>query len=179
MELRGAEFALSYIGIGSNQGDRLANLSEAIYILSGIREIQVANVSSAWRSDPVGMPPGTREFLNAVIALKTVLSPRDLLSTCLGTERLMGRDRSWVISDRPIDLDLLYFDGLEIREPDLIVPHPRAHTRTFVLNPWIEIAPGFTLYGATLEEWLSMIPEPERVDCACAGPIPDYDKLNR
>lgn len=167
----------AYIGLGSNQGDRLEKLSEAIYLLDTTPGIGVAKISGAYESSPQNMPPGSRNFLNAVVKFEAAMPPIDLLATCLGIERLMGRDRSWAVQDRPIDLDLLYYEGAAIRTLELVLPHPRAHIRTFVLMPWIEIEPGFSLYGATLEDWLTMIPPEDHVSCAHYGAIPAYSSL--
>ena len=175
MRVRQGEIA--FIGIGSNQGDRLAKLSEAVYHLSCTPGADVIAESSAYESPPQGMPPGSRDFLNAVVKIETLMTPHDLLATCLGIERIMGRDRSWVVHDRPIDLDVLYFEGASLRTPDLVLPHPRAHVRTFVLVPWIEIKPGLVLYGATIEEWLKLIPPEESVRCELSGKIPAYESL--
>lgn len=164
----------AYLGLGSNQGDRLVQLSEAVYHLSSTPDIQALKISSAYESSPSNMPPGTRDFLNAVVKITVAMPPEDLLVTCMGIERMMGRDRTCIGKDRPIDLDILYIDGVNIRKPELILPHPRAHTRTFVLIPWIEIEPGFSLYGARLEEWLEMLPVEEYVQCELFGEIPEY-----
>jgi 2-amino-4-hydroxy-6-hydroxymethyldihydropteridine diphosphokinase len=167
----------AYLGLGSNQGDRLAQLSEALYHISAVPDLIVLKVSSAYESVPSNMPPGTRDFLNAVVKIAIAMSPEDLLATCMGIERLMGRFRTWIVQDRPIDIDILSIDGANIRKPDLIIPHPRAHTRTFVLKPWIEIEPGFSLYGARLEEWLDMLPIEEYVPCGLLDEIPEYQTL--
>jgi len=167
----------AYIGLGSNQGDRLVQLSEAVYHLDGALDLEVVAVSSAYESVPSGMPPGTRDFLNAVIKISTRMQPGDLLATCLGLETLMGRNRSWVVSDRPIDLDILHVEDVVLRTPDLILPHQRAHVRTFVLMPWIEIEPGLRLHGATIEEWLEMLPPEDRIPCEYFGEIPPYQML--
>ncbi len=169
--------ASAFIGLGSNQGDRLAKLSEAVYLLGTTPGIGILSLSSAYESAPQKMPHGSRDFLNAVAKIETVISPADLLATCLGIERIMGRDRSWVVQDRPIDLDLLYYEGAAMRTPELVLPHPRAHTRTFVLIPWIEIAPHVSLYGATIADWLKMLPPEEYVRCELSGKIPDYDSI--
>ena len=169
-------WAIGYIALGSNQGDRLDKLSEAVFHLKSLPESKILAVSSAYETSPVGMPVGTRDFLNAVAKIVSAMPPHDLLVTCLGIERLMGRDRGLVVQDRPIDLDLLHVDGVQSSTRDLILPHPRAHVRSFVLIPWIEIEPGLTLYGARLEDWLEMLPEEEWTPCELAGTIPDYDE---
>lgn len=170
-------YTQAYIGLGSNQGDRLAQLSEALYHLSGTPDLIIIKASSAYESAPLNMPTGTRDFLNAIVKIAIDMPPEDLLATCMGIERLMGRDRTCIGKDRPIDLDVLHIDGVIIRKPGLIIPHPGAHTRTFVLKPWIEIEQGYSLYGAHLEEWLEMLPIEEYVPCELVGDIPKYHSL--
>ena len=165
-------FIEAYLSLGTNECDRLYQLSEALFHLNGIIDLKILKVSSAYESTPSKMPPGTRDFLNAVVKIAIAMKPEDLLATCMGIERLMGRDRTCIGKDRPIDMDILYVEGVNIRTPDLVIPHPRAHIRTFVLKPWIEIESGFPLYGARLEDWLNMLPDEESVPCELIGAIP-------
>lgn len=165
------------IALGSNQGDRLAQLSEAVFHLESVPDVTVASVSSAWESAPSEMPPGSREFYNAVVQITTKLAPAQILSACLGIERMMGRAKSWAIADRPIDLDLLWVEGVVMDDPELTLPHPRAHLRTFVLLPWIELGTSVTLHGSSLQKWLSSIPACESVPCTLIGDIPTYGSL--
>ncbi len=171
------EYIQAYIGLGSNQGDRFAQLSEAVYHLSNTPDLIVSKVSSAYESAPINMPIGTRDFFNAVVRLAIAMPPEDLLATCLGIERLMGRDRSCIGIDRPIDIDILYIEDVYVRSPQLVIPHPRAHTRAFVLKPWLEIEHGISLHGARLKEWLDMLLLVEHFPCESVGTIPDYQSL--
>ncbi|MBI3011554.1 MAG: 2-amino-4-hydroxy-6-hydroxymethyldihydropteridine diphosphokinase [Candidatus Omnitrophica bacterium] len=130
-----------FIGIGSNDGDRLESISSALKALgaaAGIRVVQMAVVSE---TDPVGGPP-QGPYLNTVAEIATSLSPRRLLATLQGIERQLGRSPSserW--GPRVIDLDILLYDDRIIQEPDLCVPHPRMHERRFVLEPLSQLVP--------------------------------------
>jgi len=128
-----------YLGLGSNLGDRLANLREAIRLVQASGTVEVVARSSVWQSAPVG--PAQPDYLNAVIAVETALSLRDLLRVCKVVERDLGRDPQGVRwGPRPIDLDLLLADTV-LSEPDLQVPHAQLHLRAFVLRPLCEVAP--------------------------------------
>jgi len=129
------------IALGSNLGNRVAQLNAALAALRGAPGVDVLAVSSFIETDPVG--PGEQgRYLNAAAKIRTTHSPRDLLELLLRIERDQGRDRSseqrW--GPRRIDLDLLLYGEHVIDEPGLTVPHPRLHERSFVLDPLAEIA---------------------------------------
>jgi 2-amino-4-hydroxy-6-hydroxymethyldihydropteridine diphosphokinase len=127
----------AFLGLGSNLGDRLENLRTAVALLEegGHR---VTRSSRVYATDPVGGPEQP-EYLNAVIEVEASGSARELLETCLGIERQMGRERGERWGPRVIDLDVLTFGEEEIDEQDLQVPHPRMHERGFVLIPLLEL----------------------------------------
>ena len=135
------------IAIGSNLGDRSANIERSLAALDALPEVRLAAVSTVIETEPVG-PAGQGPYLNAAAELATTVgSPRALLDCLLGVEHWLGRDRSreerW--GPRVIDLDLLAFGDAVTDEPGLVVPHPRLHERDFVLIPLAEIAPDFLL----------------------------------
>lgn len=133
-----------YIALGSNLGDRRANLNRAVELLRAHPDIQVVEVSSYHETEPVDCPPGSGRFLNGAAELRTGLGPRDLLLELLRIEEQLGRVRAQPNAPRPIDLDLLLYGKEIINEteaPFLIAPHPRMHSRRFVLAPLAEIAP--------------------------------------
>jgi 2-amino-4-hydroxy-6-hydroxymethyldihydropteridine diphosphokinase len=134
---RGRPPARSYLGLGSNLGDRLTNLHRAIELLAGASELRVDRCSRVYETDPVGPPQP--DYLNAVAEVQTTLRPRDLLSVCLSVERQMGRERTERWGPRIIDIDLLTYDRESIDEPGLTIPHPRMHERAFVLAPLLEL----------------------------------------
>jgi 2-amino-4-hydroxy-6-hydroxymethyldihydropteridine diphosphokinase len=131
------ESVQAFIGLGSNLGDRLANLHEAVDRLSKMTGVRVVRTSRVYETDPVGPPQP--DYLNAVLMLETSLSARELLEACLGVERAMGRERAERWGPRIIDLDVLGYGREEIDEPGLQVPHPRMHERAFVLVPLLEL----------------------------------------
>lgn len=137
----------SYLGIGSNLGDRLENLESAVRGLSVAGSVVVA-VSSVYRTEPVGLKEQP-EFLNAVVAVDTELTPRGLLALAQEVERAAGRDRSVRWGPRTLDVDILLYEDAEVDDPDLEIPHPRLAERRFALEPLVEIAPDATLPDGT------------------------------
>jgi 2-amino-4-hydroxy-6-hydroxymethyldihydropteridine diphosphokinase len=132
----------AYLGLGSNLGDREANLQRALEGLAE-RAGQVVAISPVYETEPVGGPPQP-EFLNAVVAVETALSPRELLGVAKALEAEAGREppelgKRW--GPRPLDIDVLMVGDERVDEPDLIVPHPRIHQRAFVLAPLADVAP--------------------------------------
>lgn len=134
----------AYIGMGGNlpswAGQPEATLTAAALRLERLG--RVAGRSSLYSTEPVGFAAQPR-FVNAVVALETELSPRELLHALMAIEQEFDRDRSAGIANGPrtLDLDILLYDNLEINEPGLEVPHPRLWERGFVLVPLREVAP--------------------------------------
>ncbi len=131
--------AVIFIGLGSNLGDGLVNLTEAWKQIGRHAKITALSLSSPYLSEPVGMKTLTW-FTNAVGALETKLAPYELLQELLQVEKNMGRVR-FLGKDRVIDLDILYYDDLVLYSPELDVPHPEMHKRLFVLAPLEELVP--------------------------------------
>jgi 2-amino-4-hydroxy-6-hydroxymethyldihydropteridine diphosphokinase len=127
-----------YLSLGSNLGDRAANLREAIDKLGELGRLEA--VSSVYETEPVEAPPQPW-FLNCAVRLDTEKMPRQLLSSILSLEQSMGRERRRDKAPRLIDIDVLVFGNSTIELPSLTVPHPRMHLRRFVLEPLAEIAP--------------------------------------
>jgi 2-amino-4-hydroxy-6-hydroxymethyldihydropteridine diphosphokinase len=132
---------LALIGLGSNLGNRPANLSGAIAALGQVPGITVRQVSSFHETEPVGGPPGQGMFLNAVALLETDLEPLALLRVLKDIETQFGRERTVHWGERTLDLDLLLFDDRILDTPELCLPHPRMRSRRFVLEPLLELAP--------------------------------------
>jgi 2-amino-4-hydroxy-6-hydroxymethyldihydropteridine diphosphokinase len=148
----------AYIGLGSNLGDKEANLKRALELLDRSQGVRVKRVAAFYRTAPVGY---TRQdwFLNTVAEVETALEPRELLMLLLAIEKELGRVRTVHWGPRTVDLDLLLFGGEEIDTPDLVVPHPRLSQRAFVMAPLAELAPALKVAGrgtaAELAEELS------------------------
>lgn len=128
-----------FIGLGSNLGDREANLRGALEALDEQGRILVLARSSLHETAPVGGPAGQEPYLNAVAEIATDLPPRALLGILHEIERRFGRLRVEKDGPRTLDLDLLVYQDQAINEPDLHVPHPRLWERSFVLAPLAEL----------------------------------------
>lgn len=132
---------LAYIALGANLGEPLITLRAAIKALDLEEGCgRVSAVSSFYRSAPLAKQRQP-DYLNAVCALNTALSPHSLLAKLLAIETRFGRVRGKKNAPRTLDLDLLLYGDYQCAEPDLTLPHPRLHERAFVLLPLIEIAP--------------------------------------
>lgn len=145
------------IGIGSNMGDRLSFLQGAIDALNSATATQVHSVSPVFETDPVG-GPDQADYLNAVVVIKTVLSPQQLLEVTQQIEADANRERNERWGPRTLDVDILAMDQELIDSEKLILPHPRAHERAFVLVPWETLDPDFQIAGhGTVSELLSEV----------------------
>ena len=134
------------ISLGSNLGDRLQYLQNALDLLNKVTGTQVHSVSPVFETDPVGGPE-QGQYLNAVVVVKTVLSPEQFLAATQKIELEQNRERNERWGPRTLDIDLLAMDT-EVRSTlELELPHPRAHERAFVLLPWSLLDPDFVIPG--------------------------------
>jgi 2-amino-4-hydroxy-6-hydroxymethyldihydropteridine diphosphokinase len=131
-----AEPVTAYLGIGSNLGNRAANLDRAIDMLS--QRMKMGEISSVYDTEPLN--PDQPRYLNIVCEVSTRLAPEGLLTLAKGIESMMGRTGKTGES-RTIDIDILLYDDAVVDTPDLVIPHPRMLERAFVLVPLAEIAP--------------------------------------
>ena len=129
------------LAIGSNLGDRLANLQGAVSSLADTPEVWVTGVSPVYETDPVDAPEESPAFLNAVVLADTTLSARTLLDRALAIEDAYGRERGERNAPRTLDVDIIVVGDRRASEPDMLLPHPRAHERAFVLAPWSDVEP--------------------------------------
>lgn len=127
----------AYLALGSNLGDRLEHLREAVRLVGAEPGVTVVRSSRVYETEPVGPPQPA--YLNAVIEVRAEGTARDLLEACRRVEDALGRVRAERWGPRTIDVDVLTFDEQTIDEPDLVVPHPRMHERGFVLVPLGEL----------------------------------------
>lgn len=131
---------VTYLSIGSNIGDRLYHLVEAVRALHSHDGMEVVGVSSIYETAPVGYTD-QEDFLNVAVCVETVVDAQELLAVCQQVERGLGRQRTIRWGPRTVDLDILLYGTDNIETENLVVPHPRMHERAFVLMPLLEIAP--------------------------------------
>jgi 2-amino-4-hydroxy-6-hydroxymethyldihydropteridine diphosphokinase len=137
----------AFVALGANLGDPGRTLLEVMDIIEGSGRTPLLR-SSLWRSAPVGCPPGSPDFINAVIGFKPAVdeTPRSLLCYLQDLEAKFGRRQNGTLNaPRSLDLDIICFRDEIVNEADLVVPHPRATGRLFVLAPLAEIAPDLVL----------------------------------
>jgi 2-amino-4-hydroxy-6-hydroxymethyldihydropteridine diphosphokinase len=153
---------LAYVAVGSNLGDARKNVLQVIERLQEFSDFPL-NKSPLWKTTPVECPPGSANFVNAVVALvpRAGETPESLLKKLQALEKEFGRVSKKVLNEpRPLDLDLIAFGEERRKTPELILPHPRAHQRRFVLQPLAEIAPDVILPGQekTVAQLLDKLP---------------------
>lgn len=137
---------LAYVALGANLADPVVQIRAAIQALGKLPESRLVKASSLYRTAPVGIH-GQPDFINAVAALHTRLSPQELLTALFEIEAAFGRRRDFYHAPRTLDLDLLLYDDRQIDSAFLRLPHPRMHLRAFVIAPLLEIAPGCRIPG--------------------------------
>jgi len=135
------------LAIGSNLGDRMGSLQGAVNSLADTPEVWLTAVSPVYETDPVGGPEQP-DYLNAVVLVEGDLAPRALLERSLTVEAAFARTRDVRWGPRTLDVDVVAVGDLRVAEPDLLLPHPRAAERAFVLVPWLDVDPDAALPGA-------------------------------
>ena len=159
----------AYLSLGSNIGDRSANIGRAVAALPA-HGVRVIRQSRLYETEPVEM----REqdwFLNGVVEVQTELQPQQLMAALLAIEQSLGRQRLVPKGPRIIDLDILLFDSVILKQPQLEIPHPRMVARRFVLVPFAEIAPDMMhpVLQKTVRELLQITPDKSEVREADSG----------
>lgn len=159
--------SLAFIAIGSNLGDSRQTILDAMAWLQKFSDVPVLK-SSLWQTTPVNCPPDSPMFLNAVVSLvpRKDETPESLLKKLRELEKEFGRRPKTILNEpRPLDLDLIAFGDKTRSSPELILPHPRAHLRRFVLQPLSEIAPDLILpeQGRTVSQLLAGLSSDESV----------------
>ncbi len=156
-----------FIALGSNLGDARQNILRALARMQSFSDEPILK-SSLWQTTPVDCPPGSPKFVNAVVGLvpRKDETPESLLEKLRELEKEFGRAPKKILNEpRTLDLDLIAFGNETRNSPELILPHPRAHQRRFVLQPLSEIAPDLVLpgQGKTVAELLAELPADETV----------------
>ena len=146
--------------LGSNVGDRLAVLESACDYLAdafgGLR------LSQLYETEPVGCPAGSPYYLNACVEVNTTMPPQEVLALCMRIEKELGRERNGVYgAPRTCDIDIVMYGEEQLNTPALTLPHPRAHTREFVLRPLCDLDAQLTLPGHSqnVSSMLANLPE--------------------
>ena len=158
--------SIAFLSLGSNKGDRLSNIQQAVNFLSNDNSIEIAATSSFYETEPWGKK-NQNWFVNAVIAIRTELSPVELLRICQNIEFKLGRDRAneehW--GERSMDIDILFYDDLIISNELLTIPHKYVHERAFALVPMLEIKSDFIhpVFKKTILELHEELNDPEDV----------------
>ncbi|MDA0237834.1 MAG: 2-amino-4-hydroxy-6-hydroxymethyldihydropteridine diphosphokinase [Proteobacteria bacterium] len=131
---------VAFIGLGSNLGDALQNVRDALDNISRLQSVDMIATSSFYKSDPIGIVDQP-DFVNAVCKVSVSIGPDTLLQYLLNIEKIFGRVRTVRNGPRIIDLDVLLFGEMRYSSSDICIPHPRMFERAFVLKPLLEIAP--------------------------------------
>ncbi len=155
---------VAYLALGSNLGDRLANLQRAVDALSEVPRTEIRRISPVYETEAHTLDPGQIEpaYLNAVVEIRTGLTPLELLRESREIEREGGRERRTRWASRTIDLDLIAFGRLSLNLPELTIPHPRLAERKFVLRPFSDLSPDTMLpdpLNATVYSLLQRTPD--------------------
>lgn len=146
--------ARAFLGLGSNLGDKIDHLRDALQQLESDDQTRVIRKSSLYTTAPVGYLDQD-DFVNGVLEVETSRSPEALLALCQDVEERLRRVRRVRWGPRTMDVDILVYEGWISKDPLLTLPHPRMLERGFVLVPLAEIAPDLLVEGATVETWLS------------------------
>lgn len=158
--------AIVYLSLGSNLGDRLGYIQQAVSLLGANPDINIVATSSFYETEPWQMD-SSNWFVNAVIQITTSLTPEALLDECQRIEKQLGRGAKLKkeYSDRTIDIDIIFYDKLILNNERLTIPHKHFHKRVFMLVPMLEIAEDFVhpFFGKTVENLYEAIEEPEMV----------------
>lgn len=156
---------IAYLCLGSNKGDRVGYLQQATSLLGATEGIKIIRASSFYETQP-WLEKETAWFVNAVIEIKTSLTPHELLSNVMRIEKQLGRNREEELNgERTLDIDILFYDKIMVNDENLHVPHVYLHQRAFVLVPFLEINPDFVhpVLNKTISDLYDELESPEQV----------------
>ncbi|HAV14701.1 MAG TPA: 2-amino-4-hydroxy-6-hydroxymethyldihydropteridine diphosphokinase [Opitutae bacterium] len=148
---------IAYLALGSNLGDRIGQMREALSLLEADASLSVFACSSVYQNRAIGMGEAD-DFLNAVVAVQTELLPLELLDACLSVENELGRVRTDEWAPRTIDLDVLAYEDVVMNGERLHLPHPRIAERDFVAVPLSEVAPSLVVFDKPIKEIVADLP---------------------
>ncbi len=151
----------SFVALGSNLGDRMQHMKDAVAAIDKEPNCAVSHVSALYETAPVGGPENQGPFLNAAMEIETTLKPQDLLRTLHRIESDHRRERVIPWGPRTLDLDLLLYGDIVSDKAELTLPHPRMHQRRFVMTPLCDLAADLKhpRTGYTMKQHLDMLPE--------------------
>jgi len=154
-----------FIGVGANIGDRAGYMLQALRQIQLLPDTEIMQVSGFYNTEPVGLKE-QNDFLNAVVQVRTLLSPEDLLRALQKIEQNLGRVRTIHRGPRTIDLDILCAGDITSNTEYLTLPHPEMVKRRFVLTPLCELAPDFRVpgYEQTVQQLLKITPDTSKVE---------------
>ena len=151
----------SYLGLGTNIGDRLNYLNQALNILNSHSNIKISKKSKLYETKAWGYTEQA-DFLNMCIEIETSLNPYELLNACQGVEQDLNRERKIRWGPRTIDVDILFFNDIILQEENLEIPHPRIKERAFVLIPLIDLNDKLKIDNISINEYLKSLTTEER-----------------
>ncbi|MCE9674848.1 2-amino-4-hydroxy-6-hydroxymethyldihydropteridine diphosphokinase [Paraclostridium bifermentans] len=151
----------SYLGLGTNIGDRIRYINEALKILNSNPNINITKKSKLYETKAWGYKDQA-DFLNMCIEIETSLNPYELLNVCQGVEKDLNRERKIRWGPRTIDVDILFFNDIILQEENLEIPHPRIKERAFVLIPLIDLNDKLKIDNISINEYLKSLTTEER-----------------
>lgn len=151
----------SYLGLGTNMGDRLNYLNQALNILNSHSNIKISKKSKLYETKAWGYTEQA-DFLNMCVEIETDLDPNDLLHVCQDVEKKLNRERKIRWGPRTIDVDILFFNDIILQEENLEIPHPRIKERAFVLIPLIDLNDKLKIDNVSINEYLKSLTTEER-----------------
>ncbi|MCX8057335.1 MAG: 2-amino-4-hydroxy-6-hydroxymethyldihydropteridine diphosphokinase [Ignavibacteria bacterium] len=147
-----------YLSFGSNKGNRILNIINALLHISSVKEIHISKISSLYETEPY-LVEGQSNFVNLVAEIQTTLNPNELFQKLLQVERDLGRTDKGNLQPREIDIDILFYENEIIQDESLTIPHRDLHNRRFVLEPMCEVNPDFIhpIFKKNVKELLSQL----------------------